>query len=125
EEIADIVGAVLGEAFGAVAALEQKSFAGGDLRQRALEIARLAGEHQRRDRGSRASAAPAWSARNPGSISPRSAAWTLQSSPIPHPGPSQGHDLGVSAASFAARPAGESLRMRTIGFAGLIQSRWI
>ena len=48
EEIADVVGAVLGEALGAIAALQQKGFAGGDLRQGALEIARLAGENERR-----------------------------------------------------------------------------
>ena len=48
EEIADVVGAVLGETLGAIAALQQKSVAGRDLRQRALEVARLAGKNQRR-----------------------------------------------------------------------------
>ena len=48
EEIADVVGAVLGEALGAIAALQQESLAGGDPRQRVLQIARLAGKHQRR-----------------------------------------------------------------------------
>ncbi len=48
EKIADIVGAVLGETFGAIAALQQKSVAGGDLRQRLFQIARFAGKNQRR-----------------------------------------------------------------------------
>ena len=49
EEVADIVGAVLGEAFRAVAALQQESLAVGDARERLLQAARLAGEHQRRE----------------------------------------------------------------------------
>ena len=49
EEIADIIGAVLGEAFGAVAALQQESIAGGHLRQRLFQIARFAGKDQRRE----------------------------------------------------------------------------
>jgi len=48
EEIADIVGAVLGKAFGAVAALQQKRVAGRHLRQCALEVARFAGKNERR-----------------------------------------------------------------------------
>ncbi len=48
EEIADVVGAVLGKAFGAVAALEQESLALGDAAERFLEVARLSGEEQRR-----------------------------------------------------------------------------
>ncbi len=48
EEIADIVGAMLGEALGAVAALEQEALARGDAGKRPLELARLAGEDQRR-----------------------------------------------------------------------------
>ncbi len=48
EKIADIVGAVLGEALGAIAALQQERLAGRNLRQRPLEVARLAGKDQRR-----------------------------------------------------------------------------
>jgi hypothetical protein len=48
EEIADIVGAVLGKTLGAVAALQQKRVAGRHLRQRPLEVARLARKNQRR-----------------------------------------------------------------------------
>ena len=48
EEIADVVGAVLGEALGAVAALQEEAVALGDHRQPALQPARLAGEDQRR-----------------------------------------------------------------------------
>ena len=51
EEVADIVGAVLGKAFGAIAALQQECLAGRDLGQRSLEVARLAGKHQRRKGG--------------------------------------------------------------------------
>ena len=50
EEIADVVGAVFGEAFGAIAALQQEGLAGGDARQRLFQVAGLAGEHQRRKR---------------------------------------------------------------------------
>ena len=64
EEVADVVGAVLGEALGAVAALQQESLARGDARQRLLQLARLACKNQRRkgrklllDRRQ----APAWS----------------------------------------------------------------
>ena len=46
EEIADIVGGMLGEAFGAVAALEQETLAFGDARQLALELPRLARKNQ-------------------------------------------------------------------------------
>jgi hypothetical protein len=49
EEIADVVGAVLGETFSAVAALQQESLAVGDARERLLQAARLAGKHQRRE----------------------------------------------------------------------------
>ncbi len=45
---ADVVGARIGEALGAVAALQQEAFARRDAAERLLEIARLAGEHQRR-----------------------------------------------------------------------------
>jgi hypothetical protein len=48
EEVADVVGAVLGEALGAIAALQQEGLAVRDPRQRLLEAARLAGKHQRR-----------------------------------------------------------------------------
>ena len=41
---------MLGEAFGAIAALQQESLAGRDLRQRLFQIARLAGKDQRRQR---------------------------------------------------------------------------
>ena len=49
EEVADVVGAVLGEALGAVAALQQEGLARGDLGQRLLQAARLAGKDQRRE----------------------------------------------------------------------------
>ena len=39
---------MLGEAFGAIAALQQESLAGSDLRQRLFQIARLTGKNQRR-----------------------------------------------------------------------------
>ena len=48
EEVADVVGAVLGEALGAIAALEQEALALGHAGQRLLQLARLAGEDQRR-----------------------------------------------------------------------------
>ncbi|MHC2631144.1 phytoene/squalene synthetase [Bradyrhizobium liaoningense] len=48
EEVADVVGAVLGEALGTVAALEQEGVAGRNAPQGLLQVARLAGEHQRR-----------------------------------------------------------------------------
>ena len=48
EHVADVVGMKLGEALGAVAALQQERLALGDLRQQPLQPARLAGEHQRR-----------------------------------------------------------------------------
>jgi hypothetical protein len=48
EKVADVVGAVLGKALGAIAALQQEGFAGGDARQRFLQIAGFTGEHQRR-----------------------------------------------------------------------------
>ena len=50
EEIADIVGPVLGEALGAVAALEQEAAARGNARELLLQLARLACENQRRKR---------------------------------------------------------------------------
>src|SRR5204863_1601489 len=43
------VGAVLGEAFGAIAALQQKRFAFADAGERALERPRLAGKNERRE----------------------------------------------------------------------------
>src|SRR5262249_16727065 len=49
KEVADVVGAVLGEALGAIAALQQESMPGRDPSQGLLEAARLAGEHQRRE----------------------------------------------------------------------------
>ena len=45
---ADVVGAGLGEALGAVAALQQETFAHGDAAERLLEVARLTGKNQRR-----------------------------------------------------------------------------
>ncbi len=48
EEVADIIGGMLGEALGAIAPLQQEGLAGADLGQRLLQLARLAGEHQRR-----------------------------------------------------------------------------
>ena len=51
EEVADVVGAVLQEALGAVAALQQEAVAGRDVAERALQLARLAGEHERREGG--------------------------------------------------------------------------
>src|SRR6185312_304836 len=45
---ADVVGGEVLEALGAVAALQQEGLARRDLGQRALELARLAGKHQRR-----------------------------------------------------------------------------
>ncbi len=51
EEVADIVGGMLGEALGAVAALEQESLALGNLGELALELARLARENERRIAG--------------------------------------------------------------------------
>jgi hypothetical protein len=48
EEVADVVRAMLGEAFGAVTALEQKTAALADIRQLFLERPRLACENQRR-----------------------------------------------------------------------------
>ena len=50
EEIADVVGAVLGKALGAIAALQQEGLAGGDARQRLFQVAGLAGKNQRRKR---------------------------------------------------------------------------
>ncbi len=46
EEIADIVGRMFSEAFGAIAALEQESLALGDARELALELACLACKNQ-------------------------------------------------------------------------------
>ena len=51
EEVADVIGAVLGEAFSAIAALQEESLAGRDLGERILEIARFAGKDQRRKSG--------------------------------------------------------------------------
>ena len=50
EEVADRVRAVILEALGAVAALKQESIAGRDARERLLQVARLAGKHERRKR---------------------------------------------------------------------------
>ena len=46
EEIADVVGAVLGEALGAIATLEEECLAGGNLRQSAFEVACLTCKNQ-------------------------------------------------------------------------------
>ena len=51
EEVADIVGRMLGEALGAVAALKQETLALRNARQLALQLARLTGEDQRRITG--------------------------------------------------------------------------
>ena len=48
EEVADIVGAMLGEALGAVAALEKESVTGSDSRKLLLQLARLTCKNQRR-----------------------------------------------------------------------------
>ncbi len=48
EEIADVVGAVLAKALGAIAALKQEGFASRDLRELLLEGARLARKNERR-----------------------------------------------------------------------------
>ena len=48
EEIANIVGAVLGKALRAIAALQQEGFASGDLGQRLFQVAGLAGKDERR-----------------------------------------------------------------------------
>ncbi len=48
EEIADGIGAMLGEALGAVPALEQEGLARGDAGELRLQLARLSGEHERR-----------------------------------------------------------------------------
>ncbi len=48
ERVADVVGGEILEALGAVAALQQEGVARGHLGQRRLELARLAGEDQRR-----------------------------------------------------------------------------
>ena len=45
---ADVVGARIGEAFGAIAALQQETLAERDAAERRLQVARLAGKHQRR-----------------------------------------------------------------------------
>ena len=50
QRVADVVGPELGEAFGAVAALQQERPALRDLGQLRLQRSRLAGEHQRRER---------------------------------------------------------------------------
>ena len=51
EEVADVVGRMFAEALGAIAALQQERFADHRLAERALELARFAGEHQRRIAG--------------------------------------------------------------------------
>ena len=51
EEVADVVGRMLAEALGAVAALQQEGLARLRLAEQALELARLAGEDQRRIAG--------------------------------------------------------------------------
>ncbi len=49
EGVADVVRVELGEALGAVAALQQEGLAGGDIGQPVLQPPRLAGEDQRRE----------------------------------------------------------------------------
>ena len=49
EEIADVVGPVLGEAFGAIATLQQEAIASRHVGQRALQVARLTGKYERRE----------------------------------------------------------------------------
>ena len=49
EEVADVVGAMLGEALGAIAALQQEGLARGHARELRLQLARLARKHQRRE----------------------------------------------------------------------------
>src|ERR671911_297868 len=51
EEIADVVGGMLREALGAIAALEQERLAGRDLRERPLQLARLTCKNERRKPG--------------------------------------------------------------------------
>ncbi len=51
EEIADVIGAVLLEGLGAIAALKQKSLASRDIGEGAGQIARLSGENERRKSG--------------------------------------------------------------------------
>jgi hypothetical protein len=46
---------MLGEALGAVAALQQEGIAGGDVGERTLQLVGLAGEDKRRERASTAS----------------------------------------------------------------------
>ena len=50
EEVADVVGAVLGEALGAITALQQESLASRDARKLLLQVAGLACKNQRRKR---------------------------------------------------------------------------
>ena len=54
EEVADVVGGMLAKALGAVPALEQEGLPRRGGAERALELARLAREHQRRIAGERA-----------------------------------------------------------------------
>jgi hypothetical protein len=51
EKVPDVVGLVLGKAFGTVPTLQQESPAFGNLGQLALQLARLTGKHQRRKAG--------------------------------------------------------------------------
>ena len=53
KEIANVVGGVLGETLGAVAALKQESLAGRDFGERPFQLARLACKNQRREAGER------------------------------------------------------------------------
>jgi hypothetical protein len=48
EEVPDVVGAVLGEALGAITALQQKSLTISDARQRPFQVAGFACKNQRR-----------------------------------------------------------------------------
>jgi hypothetical protein len=49
ERVADVIGAVLGEAFGTVAALEQERLARRDFGERGGQVAGFTGEDQRRE----------------------------------------------------------------------------
>ena len=95
---ADVVGARIGEALGAVAALQQETFALGDAAERLLEVARLAGKHQRRD-SSQAAARPSASAllvRVLGHLDDRLASPTVTR-------PSLGHDATLRCSNFPCR----------------------
>ena len=72
EEVADVVRAVLGEALGAVAALEEERAAVCDFGQRARQLARLTRKNQRRKGGE---TLLRFGQRQPDRDSPASAGW--------------------------------------------------